>query len=195
MKPPGITPPLIAFDELEALAVLARLDLDVAVAELAAAAGLLLVAAVRLGGLADRLEVRDPRRVQLDLGAEAALHPVDDHLDVDLRQPGDDLLAGLRVAVDVERRVLLGEAPDRASPPSPRRPWSSPRRRTPSPAPAGRAAGSETGVSFAASTSPARVSRSFATAPMSPGPSSSIGVISLPSRRRELADALLLRAG
>ena len=59
-------------DELEALAVLVRLDLDLAVAELAAAAGLLLVAAVRLGRLADRLEVGDPRRVQLDLGAEAA---------------------------------------------------------------------------------------------------------------------------
>ncbi len=51
--------------------------------------------------------------MQLDLGAEAALHPLDDHLDVDLREPGDDLLAGLLVAMDVECRVLLGEAPDR----------------------------------------------------------------------------------
>ena len=67
------------------------------------------------------------------------------------------------------------------SPPSPRRPWTSARRRTPSPAPAGRAARSAPACRLAASTSPARVSRSFATAPMSPGPSSSIGVISLPS--------------
>ncbi len=42
-------------------------------------------------------------------------------------------------------------------------------------------AANRTGLSFAASTSPARVSRSFGTAPMSPGPSSSIGCISLPS--------------
>ena len=117
--------------ELEAASGLARLDLDVAVAELAAAAGLLLVAAVCLGGLSDRLEVGHLRRVKLDLGAEAALHPLDDHLDVDLRQARDDLLAGLRVAVDVERRVLLFEAVDRRRRPSPRRPWSSPRKRTP----------------------------------------------------------------
>ena len=115
MKPPGITPPLIAFTNSRPAPGSRRLDLDVAVAELAAAAGLLLVAAVRLGRLADRLQVGDLRRLQLDLGAEAALHPVDDHLDVDLGQPGDDLLAGLRVAVDVERRVLLLEAADRAS--------------------------------------------------------------------------------
>ena len=38
-------------------------------------------------------------------------HAVDDHLDVDLRQAGDDLLAGLLVAVQVDRRVLLLQAP------------------------------------------------------------------------------------
>ena len=47
--------------------------------------------------------------MQLDLDAEAALHPGDDHLDVDLGQPGDDLLAGLGVAVHVEGRVLLAQ--------------------------------------------------------------------------------------
>ena len=51
--------------------------------------------------------------MQLDLGAEPALHAVDDHLDVDLGEPGDDLLARLGVAVDVERRILLLQAPDR----------------------------------------------------------------------------------
>ena len=94
-------------------AVLGRLDLDLAVGELAATAGLLLVAGVGLGRPADRLLVGDARRVQLDLGAEAALHPLDDHLDVDLGQPGDDLLAGLRVAVHVEGRVLLAQPPHR----------------------------------------------------------------------------------
>ncbi len=113
MKPPGIARALDLVDELEAGAVLARLDLDRAVGELAAAAGLLLVAGVGLGRLADRLLVGHARRVQLDLGAEAALHPLDDHLDVDLGEAGDDLLAGLRVAVDVEGRVLLGQPPHR----------------------------------------------------------------------------------
>ena len=113
MKPPGIAAPLILLTNSRPGAVLAGLDLDLAVGELAAAAGLLLVAGVGRGGLADRLLVGDPRRVQLDLGAEAALHPLDQHLDVDLGQAGDDLLAGLRVAVDVEGRVLLAQPPHR----------------------------------------------------------------------------------
>ena len=61
--------------------------------------------------------------------------PLDDHLDVDLRQAGDDLLAGLRVAVEVDRRVLLLEAAQRRDRPSPRRPSPWARSRTPSPAP------------------------------------------------------------
>ena len=103
-------------DELEwagGIIWLERLDLDVAVAELAAAAGLLLVAAVRLGRAADRLLVGHPRRLERHLGAEPLLEALDDHLDVDLREPGDDLLAGLRVAVQVDRRILLLQAPQR----------------------------------------------------------------------------------
>ncbi len=57
-------------DELEAAAGRQRLDLDVAVAELPAPAGLLLVAAVRLGPGADRLLVGHARRLQVDLDAE-----------------------------------------------------------------------------------------------------------------------------
>jgi hypothetical protein len=85
----------------------------VAVAELAAAAALLLVPAVRLGGAPDRLLVGHARRLEVDLGAEAIAQAVDDHLDVHLRQAGDDLLAGLVVAVQVDRRVLLLEAAQR----------------------------------------------------------------------------------
>src|SRR4029079_17840192 len=86
-------------DELElALAVAERLDLDVAVAELAPPARLLLVAPVGLGRLADRLLVRHARRLEVDLDPEARLQPVDHDLDVHLRQPGDDLLARLLVA-------------------------------------------------------------------------------------------------
>ncbi len=115
MKPVGDHAALDLVDELEATALRQRLDLDVAVAELAAAAGLLLVAALRLGGALDRLLVGHARRLEGDLGAEAVLHAVHDHLDVHLREPGDDLLAGLRVAVEVDRRVLLLEAAHRGA--------------------------------------------------------------------------------
>src|SRR5204863_5264530 len=56
-------------DELVALALGQRLEHDLAVAELTAAAGLLLVAVPRARFLADRLEVRDVRLVQLDVDA------------------------------------------------------------------------------------------------------------------------------
>ena len=59
-------------EELVADVALHRLDHDVAVAELPAAARLLLVAAVRAGLGLDRLDVRDARLVQVDLDAEAA---------------------------------------------------------------------------------------------------------------------------
>ena len=66
-----------------------------------------------LAPAADRLLVGHARRVQLDLDAEPLLQPLDDHLDVHLGQAGDDLLAGLRVAVQVDRRVLLLQPPQR----------------------------------------------------------------------------------
>ena len=100
-------------DELVADVAVDRLEHDRAVAELAAAAGLLLVAGVRARLLADRLQVRHARRVQLDVDAEAALGAVERDLDVHLAHPGEDLLPGLLVAVQAERRVLLGEPADR----------------------------------------------------------------------------------
>ena len=71
-------------DELEVAAARQRLHLDLAVAELAVAAGLLLVPAVRLGGRGDRLPVRNPRRLEVHLDAEAALQLRDGDLDVQL---------------------------------------------------------------------------------------------------------------
>ena len=64
-----------------------RLDADRAVAELAAAPRLLLVPVPRGRLLADRLLVRDARRVQLDVDVEAAAQPVDRDLDLHLREP------------------------------------------------------------------------------------------------------------
>ena len=71
-------------DELEIGAARQRLDLDLAVAELAVAAGLLLVAAVRLGRRLDRLAIRNARRLQVHVDAEAALQLRDRDLDVQL---------------------------------------------------------------------------------------------------------------
>ena len=84
-----------------------------AVAELAAATGLLLVAVPGARLLPDRLEVRHARLVQVDVDAEAALRPLERDLDVHLAHAGEDLLARLRIAAQLERRVLLGEALDR----------------------------------------------------------------------------------
>ena len=100
-------------DELVALVALDRLEDDLAVAELAAAAGLLLVAVTRPRLRADRLQVRNARLVELDVDAEATLRALERDLDVHLAHPGEDLLAGLRVAAQPERRILLGEALDR----------------------------------------------------------------------------------
>src|SRR5256884_309204 len=47
------------------------------------------------------------------ISAEAAPQPVDRHLDVDLREAREELLAGLLIAAEDERRILLGEPPER----------------------------------------------------------------------------------
>src|SRR5262249_3509345 len=101
--------------ELEPGAVAGEgLDLDLAVPELAPAAGLLLLAPVSLGRPAACRLVGHRRRLERHVGPEAGLEAVDDDLDVDLREPGDDLVAGLRIAVQVDRRVLLLQAAQRA---------------------------------------------------------------------------------
>ena len=86
-----------------------RLDLDLAVAELAVAAGLLLVAAVRLGRRLDRLAVRDARRLEVHVDAEPPLQLRDGHLDVQLSLAGEQQLLGLRVAAVADRRVFFLE--------------------------------------------------------------------------------------
>ena len=86
-----------------------RLDLDLAVAELAVAAGLLLVAAVRFGGRLDRLAVRNARRLQIDVDAEAPLQLRDRHFDVKLSLAREQQLLRLRIAAVADRRILLLE--------------------------------------------------------------------------------------
>ena len=72
-----------------------RVDAQVDLAELAAAAGLLLVAVVGLGLGRDRLAVGDLRLLGDDFQVEAALEPVLDHVQVQLAHAGDDHLLGL----------------------------------------------------------------------------------------------------
>ena len=93
--------------ELEVAAARKRLELDLAVAELAVAAGLLLVAAVRFGRRGDRLAIRNPRQLQVDLDAEPPLQLRDRHLDVRLSLPGEQQLLRLRVAVVADARILF----------------------------------------------------------------------------------------
>src|SRR4030095_2310514 len=75
--------------ELEALAGLVRLHLEVDIAVLTAAARLPHVAALRLGLLADRLAIRDLRLADVGLDPELAQEPVDDDLQVELAHPVD----------------------------------------------------------------------------------------------------------
>ena len=51
--------------------------------------------------------------MELDVDAEAPLGALERDLDVHLAHPGEDLLARLLVAAQAERRILLGEPPDR----------------------------------------------------------------------------------
>src|SRR3954464_13921790 len=97
-------------DEVEALAG-RRLDVDVDDAVLARAAGLTDEAALDLlGGAADGLAVGDLRAADVRLDVELAAHAVDQHLEVQLAHARDLGLAGLLVRLDLEGRVLLGEA-------------------------------------------------------------------------------------
>ena len=101
---------MIFDDEVEALAG-GRLDVDVDDAVLARAAGLLDEAALDLlGRAADRLAVGDLRAADVGLDAVLALHAVDEDLEVQLAHAGDLGLAGLLVGLDLEGRVLLGQA-------------------------------------------------------------------------------------
>ena len=97
-------------DELEVGAARQRLDLDLAVAELPVAAGLLLVPAVRLGRGLDRLAVRNARRLQVDVDAESPLQLRDRHFDVQLPLAREQQLLRLRIAAVADRRILFLEA-------------------------------------------------------------------------------------
>src|SRR5262245_49923601 len=92
--------------ELEALARLVRLDLEVDVAVLTAAAGLPHIAALGFGLLADRLAIGDLRLADVRLDPELAQQAIDDDLEMELAHPVDQGLGRLLVAGHPERRIL-----------------------------------------------------------------------------------------
>ncbi len=92
--------------ELEARAARERLDAQEHFAELPRAAGLLLVAAVTVRALGDRLAVRDLRRPRRDLEPEVALHPLDDETHVQLAEPPQHGLVHLVVELDLQARIF-----------------------------------------------------------------------------------------
>src|SRR5512142_1451596 len=96
-------------DELVAFAAGLRLDPQVTMAVLAAAARLLDVLAFGLGVLGDGLAVRDLRPAHVAFHLVLALHAVDDDVEVKLAHAGNDELVGLFVGPDAERRVLFGQ--------------------------------------------------------------------------------------
>ena len=102
----GIEPPRDLVLEDVAGARLAREQADLHVAVLAAAAGLLGVPHLAVGGTRQRFLVGDLRLADARLDAELALQAVDDDLEVQLAHAGDDDLPGLLVGLDAEGRVL-----------------------------------------------------------------------------------------
>ena len=92
------------------LALLVGLEADPDIAELAAAAGLLLMTALLLHGLADLFTVGNARGVELGVHAEAGLELAHEHVDLNVARAGDDHLMGLGVVDDGKGRVLFIEA-------------------------------------------------------------------------------------
>ena len=83
------------------------LEDNVNIAELAAAAGLLLIAALLADGAADLLTVGHAGGIQLRVHAEAALQLAAQHVDLDVAGAGDHGLVSLGVVGDGEGGVLL----------------------------------------------------------------------------------------
>ena len=98
--------------ELEAAAAGQGLHADLAVAELAVAAGLLLVAALGLGLGADGFAIGHLGRLEGDFGVVALFEAADDGLDVRLAGAGDEELVGLRIAEEADEQVLFHELVD-----------------------------------------------------------------------------------
>src|ERR1035437_2478554 len=95
--------------DLDALALLVRLNLDAGVAVLAATAGLADKFTFAIGGLGDGFPISDLRRAGVGVHLEFALEPVANDFQVQLAHACNDELAGFLVVETAERRVFLGQ--------------------------------------------------------------------------------------
>src|ERR1700687_135482 len=95
--------------ELEAATTLERLDLEPAIAVLAAAPRLALVLALSLGAALDGFFVRHLGRLKFNVYIKFSLELLDRNFDMHLAGAGQDNLVGLRVAMGLQRLVLLDQ--------------------------------------------------------------------------------------
>ena len=98
--------------ELEACAAGHGLHANLAVAELAVAAGLLFVASRRLDLGADGFAIGHLGGFERDFGVVALFEAADDGLDVRLAGAGDEELVGLRVAEEADEQVFFHQLVD-----------------------------------------------------------------------------------
>ena len=64
-------------------------------------------------GATDALPVDDDWRARRDGDLVIVLHPIDRDLEVEFSHPGDEVLAGLLVDLDLDARIRLREEPER----------------------------------------------------------------------------------
>ena len=96
-------------DELEPAAARHRLDAQEHLAELAGAAGLLLVAVMALGVGGDRLAVGDARRPRVDVELVDLAQALQQHAQMQLAEAVDDGLVGVRHMLDLQARVFIDQ--------------------------------------------------------------------------------------
>ena len=92
----GTAPPVMSLTNSKPLPGWLRLDADLDVAVLAAAAGLADVLAFGFGVLADGLAIRHLRLADVGFDVELAHHAVDDDFEVQLAHAADDGLSACR---------------------------------------------------------------------------------------------------
>ena len=97
------------------LLAVAGLEVDDDIAELAMTAGLLLMTALLLAGLADGLAVGDAGSLQADLDAELVLQLGLDDVQMLLTQTTDDLLVSLGVVLVAQGGVFFHQAGQRTA--------------------------------------------------------------------------------
>jgi len=101
--------------ELIARAARQRLDIDRAIAELTASAGLLLVTTLNVGLAFDGFQIGDFRRVQIDFNAEFSSHFFNVDFNMHLAHSGENHLLGLGIAGEDDGRVFFRQAVNRGS--------------------------------------------------------------------------------